>query len=236
MNNESAESTQSSDKQRTRTLVSLIVICLVALAAITFGYYTQRRTIVRLQAQQIPDRLFDNYDQCVSEGGLILNTTLSACMGGNLLEDGELPHYQAFMQYSAQNLPRINERKTSDTENRVDNTEGFSADLVAFLRRDFTGCETGYYKIIKEVKDRFALLNYGCAEDEAALAGEYHMIAMKLGDGWSLLSPTGNFNDEGEGVPSCLLTDMFKISQELTPKCFENTGYNDGTIRDVPHP
>jgi hypothetical protein len=111
---------------------------------------------------------------------------------------------------------------------------------VAFLKHDETGCEIGqqagssaargYYKILKEVSNRFALLNYGCLSDPGALQGNYDIVAMKLGDGWALLSPTNNFNGS---TPSCLMVDTFKISKTLTPKCFENTGYNNGALKDV---
>jgi hypothetical protein len=104
--------------------------------------------------------------------------------------------------------------------------------LIEFLKYDDTGCGNGqgYYRILKEVPNRFALLDYGCSTDKSALAGDYSIIALKLSDGWRLLSPTNNFDGT---TPSCLLVDMFKISKSLTPKCFENTGFNNGSLKTV---
>jgi hypothetical protein len=84
------------------------------------------------------------------------------------------------------------------------------------------------------VHERFALLNYGCTNDPNALKGAYDIIAMKMGDGWVQLSPTNNFNSNN--VPSCLIVDMFKISKSLTPQCYQNTGYNDNSLRKVTNP
>jgi hypothetical protein len=165
------------------------------------------------------------YEECVKNGGRSLNSEFNACLGAK---------DELFLQYSAQNLPRINERTLSERENLVAFSGAYSADLVKFLRNDYTGCEVGYYKIIEEVPGRFALLNYGCADDENALGGAYYIIAMKLGDRWALISPTNHMNDNG--MPSCLLADIFKVSGDLASECFENTGYSDGSVRPVNYP
>lgn len=230
-------------------LLALVVVLLLAIP-VGAAFLRQQETvreqseeIALLKEAQLPAKQYQSYEDCTQNGGKALATVngqFSACLGGAAKDSEE---YQAFLQYSAQELPRINERKASKTENRVDVDANVpaSAELVAFLKQDYTGCENdgadgkgqGYYKVLKELPNRFALLNYGCVEDKSALEGKNHIIAMKLGDGWSLLSPTNNMNDDG--VPSCLLVDMFKISRDLTAKCYENTGYNNGRIKDVTH-
>lgn len=162
---------------------------------------------------------FTSYDDCIANGGNFIGQQPgNACING-----GD----QLFLQYSAQNLPRLTESKKARKDNVVEKSVAASADLVSFLKHDETGCETGYYKIIKEVKNRFALLTYGCDKPDAS------MIAMKLSNGWTLISPTNHMRD---GAPSCLLADMFRVSSKLVNKCFENTGYNDGTLRGIKHP
>lgn len=175
--------------------------------------------------QQKPLQSFANYDQCAAGGGRLLNGDIAACLAGS---------DQLFLQYSAQNLPRMLERKKAATENNVENIAEQSADLIDFLKQDQTGCEVGYYKILKEVPGRFALMNYGCDNyDEQAKASAF-IVGMKLADGWVLLSPTNHMNKNG--MPSCLLADMFTISKELNDQCFENTGYNNGSLRAVTYP
>lgn len=163
---------------------------------------------------------YSDFDDCIKKGGKELSANdFRVCS----TED------RAYLQYSAQNLPRIEEQKKSEKENKVEYSGSYSQDLITFLRYDYTGCETsGYYKIIKEVTGRFALMNYGC--DGANNDGSF-IIAMKLSNGWSLISPTNNISEKG--VPSCLMVDIFKISKELSDKCFENTGFNNGSIKQV---
>jgi hypothetical protein len=239
------------ESKRIRPLMALGLLIVATCGLVGWIVYQQQKVsdlnkkIVVLEKNQLPSRIFETYDECISNGGVILNTInaqFNGCLGGNEDETGDLPQHQAFLQYSSQNLPRISERKKSDVVNRVDNADSSSPDLVAFLKQDYAGCEIGspddsakgYYKIIKEVEDRYALLNYGCEDDQAALSGKYYIIAIKLGDGWSLLSPTNNMSEEGQ--PSCLLVDMFKISKNLSAKCYENSGYNNGDLKDVVYP
>lgn len=167
---------------------------------------------------------FSNYDECAQGGGALTNAThFSACIGA----DNEL-----FLQYSAQNLPRIQERKANTSPNHVVAGADTTVDLVSFLKQDYSGCvaSVGYYKVLKEVKNRFAVMNYGCDNYTEGQKASANIIAMKLADGWVLLSPTDNMQGT---MPSCLLADMFKISKQLSAKCFETTGYNDGSLRDV---
>jgi hypothetical protein len=228
----------SNTKKSNNLLIYVAVVLLLGLSGVVYLWQHNKvaglnKEVAALKATQLPQKKYSSYKDCTNNGGVILNTIngqFNACLGGNEDESGELPQYQAFLQYSSQNLPRITERKISKTENRVDNTSNHSADLVAFLKQDYTGCKQGYYKIIQEVTNRYALLNYGCAQDKSALKGRYHIIAMKLGDGWVLLSPTNNMDEKGQ--PSCLLQDMFRISKELAPKCFENTGYDNGKLKE----
>jgi hypothetical protein len=168
---------------------------------------------------------FSSYDECVKGGGVTAHTTINACVGAN---------EQLFLQYSAQNLPRIEARKNTTVPNHVVAEGNYSADLLRFLQQDYTGCSpTGYYKLLKEVPNRFALMQYGCDNYSEAEKGSATIIAMKLGDGWALLSPTNNMRGN---MPSCLLADMFKISKQLADTCFESTGYNDGKTREVTYP
>lgn len=194
-----------------------------------------KKEVTDLKKTSLPQKQYTSYEDCMGNGGAVLwtiNAGFSGCLGGNEAASGEMPEYQAFLQYSAQNLPRIEERKKASTENKVTANGSYSADLLAFLKSDYTGCQPrGEYEVVKEVKDRFALMKYGCDGDgQVQSKNPPTMIAMKLSDGWVLLSPTNNM--EGN-TPSCLLVDMFKISKELSDKCFENTGYNNGTQKDV---
>jgi hypothetical protein len=174
------------------------------------------------RTEVLDTKQFTSYDDCVKNGGVTGHTDISACIGSN---------DQLFLQYSAQNLPRLSERKANTTPNTVVAEGDYSADLVAFLKQDYTGCKpTGYYKVLKEVKNRFALMDYGCDSAGQSHEGDAKIIAIKLADGWVLISPTNNMRG---ATPSCLLVDMFKVSKKLSAQCFESTGYNDGTLRNV---
>lgn len=84
---------------------------------------------------------------------------------------------------------------------------------------------------MKEVPGRYAQMNNGC---DGANNDKSYIIAMKLADGWSLISPSNHINEQG--VPSCLLVDVFKISKSLNDSCFENTGFNNANHRKVENP
>lgn len=227
---------QQTSNKKSNKLIYLVIVLLVALTGFVYLWQHKKvndlnKQVSSLEETQLPQKQFSSIEDCNQNGGVPLSTIngeFNACLGGK--EEGG-DSYQAFLQYSAQNLPRIDENATSTSklENRVDNTTGHSSDLVTFLKQNDTGCEQGYYKILKEVPNRFALLNYGCTNDKLALEGKYFIIAMRLGDGWAFLSPTNNMDDKGR--PSCLLQDMFKISKDLAPKCFENTGYDNGKLK-----
>lgn len=193
-------------------LLVLVILGLIGLA----GWFVFNRNADKNETQP---KTFSSYDDCAKNDGKILEAEFSACT-----DDKHL-----YLQYSAQNLPRLSERKNSEKENKVEYSGNYSSDLIAFLRQDFTGCDTtGYYKILKEVPGRFAQMNYGC---DGANNDKTYIIAMKLADGWSLISPTNHMNEQG--VPSCLMVDMFKISKNLSDTCFENTGFNNGNLRKV---
>lgn len=193
-----------------------------------------QKQVVELQQHQMPSQQYTSYDTCVNNGGIELNTIngeFDECLEGN---------NQVIMQYSAQNLPRIDNDGTTTVANVVKYATGTSTDLVSYLTFDDEGCSIGqpsgtdtrgYYKVIREVPNRYALLNYGCMSDPDALKGDYYIIAMKLANGWVLLSPTNNMSNNG--TPSCLLVDIFKISRSLSGQCFQNTGYDNGSLRAV---
>lgn len=221
----------------------LILAGVIIIAAAAAGLLWQQNRvndlndkITQLEQTQMPQQKYATYENCVHDGGVLLNTIngqFDACLGGSESETEELQQHQAFLQYSAQNLPNISENKKTDRENKVVSKDTHSQDLVDFLKYDYSGCETrGEYEIVKELPGRFALMKYGCDGDgQVQSANPPTIIGMKLADGWVLLSPTNNM--DAEGRPSCLLADMFKVSKDLAPKCFENTGYNNGVIRDV---
>ena len=224
-------------------LISSIVgaILLVALGGLIWQWTTinnLNKEISSLKATPLPQKLYTSFEDCMNNGGALLDTInikFSACLGGNEAAKGQIPQFQAFTQFSAQNLPRIEDHTITKTENKVTANGTYSADLVAFLKSDNGGCSPrDEYEIVKEVPGRFALMKYGCDGDgQVQSANAPTMIAMKLSDGWRLLSPTNNMQGT---TPSCLLVDIFKISKELSQKCFENTGYNNGTLRDVTYP
>lgn len=200
-------------------------LCVAAAVASFIGY------TVGVNRSEPPDlRTFTSYDDCTQNGGMHWNAEFNACSGDAQVVDG-VEQGELFLQYSAQNLPRLTERKRAEKDNVVESVGSPSSDLLAFLKNDDTGCsESGYYKVLKEVPARFALANFGCTEAGDA-KDDAHVVAIKLADGWSLISPTNHFNEDG--VPSCLMVDMFRIPKTLSGKCFENTGYNDGQLRDV---
>lgn len=209
-----------SGKSKNKLLAALGGILLIIFGAF-MGYVWQGREITALQKEvtslkstQLPQQKFSSFEDCTNNGGTILitiNVQFNGCLGGNLDEVGDLPQHQAFMQYSAQNLPRLGEkiRVSGDPDNLKD-----------FINSS-EGCEA---ELIKEVKDRFALVK--CTDQR----GVYD-VAIKLSDGWRYISTTNNMNEKGQ--PSCLVVDMFKVSKELTPKCYENTGYNNDSLKDV---
>jgi len=167
------------------------------------------------------------YTDCIQHGGQALHyygpIQLEACRGGDTL----------FLQYSAQNLPRLTSEKTQPTANTVVADASVSPSLVDFLKYDYTGCsdDAGYYKVLKEVPNRFAEMTYGCGSAVTAMPQSY-IIAMNAGGTWTSISPTNNM-DETTGTPSCLIVDIFKISKALSSKCWQNTGYNNGAMRSV---
>jgi len=171
-----------------------------------------------------------SYSDCVKQGGHTASYVgaiqVDACLGDN---------DRLLLQYSAQNMPRISEYKLATATNNVVYTASDPVDLVTFLMHDETGCGSagtvGYYKITKVVPNRFAEMDYGCDTNTAKQKASAHVIAMKLGYTWALLSPTNNMDDNG--VPSCLLVDMFRISKRLSDQCYQNTGHNDGSLRPV---
>lgn len=230
-------------KVQSKKLLTLLLGVALLLVISVAAFVWQQGTIVSLNKQieglavsQVPQRMYASYEDCMNNGGVILNTIngqFDACMGGNEDETGEVPQYQAFLQYSAQNLPRLETSKKSKKENKVIVKGNYSADLVTFLKSDYTGCDTrGEYEIIKEVPGRFAMMKYGCDNGEQLQSSDNYsaIIAMKLSDGWRLLSPTNNMD---KMTPSCLLVDTFKISKKLSSKCFENTGYSNGRLKAV---
>lgn len=185
-------------------------------------------------SQQIHS-VYSSYADCVSHGGQPLQyddaIQFDACKGTSS---------NLYLQYSAQNLPRIDENRTTTTPNVIASAVSASSDLVSYLTYNYTGCDigqpansgaTGYYKIIKEIPSGWALLQYGCSSRSSSSANNAYMIAMKLSSGWVELSPTNNFLPNG--TPSCLLVDMFNVPGSLTSQCYQNTGYDDGSLRSV---
>jgi hypothetical protein len=168
---------------------------------------------------------YQNYDDCARNGGELLfvdTIQINLCTAASVQTNDT-----AYAQYSAQNLPRLVERKAQKVANNVIGDAPISDDLRAFLTYyDQGNCEATA-EVIKEIPNRFALVR-GSGCDDSVL---YPSIAIKLGDGWSYISTTNNLDEDG--MPSCLVVDMFKLSKDLVPKCFENTGYNDGTLKDV---
>lgn len=195
-----------------------------------------------MQTAELPIKTFANYNNCVDYGGDNLSTIngqFNACLEGNK---------QVILQYSSQNLPQITSNSTTTLQNDVTVNEeknNFTptSDLISYLTNNQEGCYQGstsssglvkgYYRVIKETAD-FALLNYGCINDTHATSNKYFMIAVKLASGWVEISPTNNFNSQG--VPSCLMMDMYKISSQISSTCFQDTGYNNNSIRTVNYP
>jgi hypothetical protein len=194
--------------------------------------------IVGLMVYKNHHKTFTSYDDCINNGGQWLTydgaIQFDACKGSGP---------ELFLQYSAQNMPNISSNQTTKKTNVVLSNASDSSDLINYLTYNYSGCNigqpagssaTGYFKILEEVPSGFAELNYGCSNYSQAELSKSYIIAMKLSSGWVLLSPTNNMFDNG--VPSCLLVDMFRISKSLTPQCEQNTGYNDGSLRSVDNP
>jgi hypothetical protein len=219
-----------SHAQRKKFIVYLLALIFLALGSglCYWQYNKMNDQIAQLKRSQLPTRKFSSYEDCINNGGVDLwtiNVQFSGCLGGEEFpeysrDEGYVYQAQAFMQYSAQNLPRLIDKPA---------IEGDPHSLADFLKTDDADCET---KLVKEVPGRFALTNYLCAHD--AVDDKNYRIAIKLGDGWRYISTTNAMNEDG--VPSCLVVDMFKVSKRLTSKCYENTGYNNGFLKTVVHP
>lgn len=243
------------NKQKLGVVATIVAIILVGFLGMIFmsKYLSQSNQISELNNQvselektQLPKKQFASYEDCNANQGVMMNTInaqFSACLGGSQDKFGELPQPQAFLQYSAQNLPRLEENKVNKSgKNKLVAASPASASLTQFLENSYTGCEIGssdnskfspgYFKLKKEVQNRFALVGYECSDGKAL--DNTFSIAINLADGWRWISTTNNINDKGQ--PSCLVVDLFKISKDLAPKCFENTGFNNGKLKDVTYP
>lgn len=239
---ESKEGSSINKLNRVRAIIGVLIIVIIGLTGLVL-YQQQKisesnQKITGLNKKQLPTNLYKSYDDCISNGGIMLDTInaqFNGCLGGDKDESGQLPQHQAFLQYSAQNLPRIMARNESTIGSKVTAKNTISRDLVEFLAKDGSCAPSkGEFEVIKEVTNRFALMKYGCeGGGQVQSNSSPTIIGMKLADGWVLISPTNNMDDEGR--PSCLLVDMFKISKELSPKCFENTGFNNGELKEVVH-
>ncbi|HTH72520.1 MAG TPA: hypothetical protein VL737_04140 [Candidatus Pristimantibacillus sp.] len=204
---------------------SLIHLCTIVVALGVLG-----GVALYLQSQSPSSGIATNYNACVKNGGHATSydgaIQFDACLNGS---------NQLSLQYSAQNMPRISEHKIASAQNHVVYGAVDPADLVSFLQKDETGCSNsgtvGYYKILKVVPNRFAEMSYGCDNYTAQQKDSAYIIGMRLGNDWALISPTNNMNEQG--VPSCLLVDMFRISKSLSGQCYQNTGYGDGSLRPV---
>jgi len=228
-------------KRKFFNLIFAAVLALFTLGAIwqQTVISSQNKEIENLKKTQLSQNKFANFIECAESDGVlieIINST-AGCVSGEVTSGGDRPKYKAFLRFNANSLPRILERQKSENKNTVTNNIGASKELVAFLENDYWGCQTnGEYKIIKEVRDRFALMQYGCTGDGSInTPNPPTIIGIKLADGWSLIS-SANYHMNNNGQPSCLLVDLFKVSKELTPKCFENTDYDEGKIKDVLYP
>ncbi len=106
---------------------------------------------------------------------------------------------------------------SSSSINKVENAAGGSPSLVAFLEKDYTGCDKnglqGVYRIVKEVPN-FARLAYGCNRTDA------FMIAERIRGRWMLISPTNQFTLSG--IPSCSMINAHHVSAKLEPQCYTN--------------
>ena len=219
-------------KQPVSVVILYIIIGLLA-AVLGFTYYRysqklddKQNQIEQLEMSQLPTQNFTSYEDCLENGGVYLwtiNVQFNGCAGGEAFpeyrnEDGYIYQANAFFQYSAQNLPRLLDPVTTD-EDLTD----LDTYLSAGLPSDCT------YKIHKLVTDRFVLTDYTCTGDE-----QYRSLAIKLADGWRGISTTNNMN-KGNDL-SCLVVDMFKVSKELVSQCYENTGYNNDSLKDVTYP
>ncbi|MGH7234381.1 MAG: pilus assembly FimT family protein [Candidatus Saccharimonadales bacterium] len=205
--------------------VELIIILFVAALLVVVGW------VIFSKNNNKNHMVYTSYSDCISHGGQILTyddaIQFSACKDNN---------NNLYLQYSAQNLPRIDQNANTTIPNQVIASPTDTSDLINYLTYNFTGCNqgknssvTGYFKIVKEIPSGWALLNYGCTNDTSAQKASTFMIAMKLSSGWVEISPTNNFLSNG--TPSCLMVDMFRIPGDLTSHCYQNTGYNDGSLR-----
>jgi hypothetical protein len=231
-----------SDQQtstKSRALGRLLTYLLLTAAVLLIGatYIWQHKQVTDLGKQvsvikntQLPQKKFSDIDDCINNGGVdvqTINAQFEACLGGPGDSGNEV-----FLRYSAQNLPRLEEQKTVSAANQVVADGNISASLIGFLKHDDGGCAS-YFKVLKEVPERFAEMNTGCGKYDSKKTQSF-VIAMKLGNGWALISPTNNIN--AKGVPSCLMVDMFKISKFLASECFETTGFDNGTLKARSYP
>ncbi|HEU4966350.1 MAG TPA: hypothetical protein VFT53_02620 [Candidatus Saccharimonadales bacterium] len=205
----------------------MLIVSLTAVGVIVISFFAY----LAIYLNHLHHRIYTGgYSDCIQHGGQALRyygaIQLEACRGNDTL----------FLQYSAQDMPRLTSEKTQTTANTVIADASTSPSLVNFLKYDYTGCskDAGYYKVFKEVPGRFAEMSYGCAGTIPEMPRSY-IIAMNAGGSWTFISPTNNM-DNTTGVPSCLIVDMFKVSKALSPRCWQNTGYDNGAMRAVGYP
>jgi hypothetical protein len=118
--------------------------------------------------------------------------------------------------------------------NTVVDTASSPTDLIAFLGADNTQCykanENGYFKVISQVNDQFAKMQYGCSAKNSTTplgTSPAYILAKKTDGKWSLISPTNQWLPiNGQDVPSCIMVNTNKVSKLITPQCWQGVVLN----------
>jgi hypothetical protein len=152
--------------------------------------------------------------------------------------DGQLNNYQAtLVKDSKISLDNLNALRA--LPNIVLDTANSPTDLIAFLGANNTQCyksnEIGYFKVVTQVNDQFAKMQYGCAIRDATTplgSSPAYILAKKTGSQWSLISPTNQWLPiNSQSLPSCTMVNDNKISKLVTPQCWKGPALlSPGTV------
>ncbi len=154
--------------------------------------------------------------------------------------NAELNNYQAtLVKDSKISLDNLNTLMA--LPNIVIDTANSPADLIAFLGADNTQCYkadgSGYYKVVAQVNDQFAKMQYGCTTKNGTTSlgsSPAYILAKKMNDTWSLISPTNQWLPvNGQGLPSCSMVNDNKVSKIVTPQCWQEPALTSPSISNL---
>lgn len=135
--------------------------------------------------------------------------------------------------YKAANKSAQSAAERKRIPNVVVDAQNGSRDLITFLKSDDTGCYkqpdqgAGWFRVVKEVNQSQAELEYGCSKTyDQGLGAPARILAHKVDGTWHFISPTNQWIYQ---VPSCEMLKANDILATLEPQCW-TTQTTSGTI------